>query len=39
MFESVDGDVVANGRKQQKVEALIIRMIKEACELLLSLSN
>ena len=39
MFSSVVTDVVSYGRKQQKVEVLIIRLIKEAWELLLSLAN
>jgi hypothetical protein len=30
MFASVVGDVVAYGRKQQKVEVLVISLIKEA---------
>jgi hypothetical protein len=39
MFASVATDVVAYGRKQHKDEVLIIRLIKEAWELLLSSAN
>jgi hypothetical protein len=39
MIASVVDDVVAYGRKQQKVEVLIIRLIKETWELLLLLAN
>jgi hypothetical protein len=39
MFSSASIDVVAYGRKQQQDELLIIRLIKEAWELILSLVN
>jgi len=39
MFASIVDDVVAYGRKQDKAEVLIIILIKEAWELLLSSAN